>query len=173
MACASGHDYAEATTHYFRHVRELPQSQRRGSSWSLLSGGGLELHDQLGGHPAAVLYLDALRFGPLADLGAAGPACPCLAPAPGSVPRTGCSPPARGHVPGQGIAQLLGVLGVQVDFILGAVQAEADRALSLAAVKVIDVQGLYLLGHGCSISSLALSSAWSADAHAGGQVTVL
>ena len=33
----------------------------------LLPGGGLEFHYQLGGHPAAVFYLDALGFGPLAD----------------------------------------------------------------------------------------------------------
>ena len=33
----------------------------------LLPGGGLEFHYQLGGHPAAVFYLDALRLGPLAD----------------------------------------------------------------------------------------------------------
>jgi hypothetical protein len=38
--------------------------------------------------------------------------------------------------------------GVQVDLILGAVQPEADRALSLAAVKVVDQQDLDLLGPG-------------------------
>jgi hypothetical protein len=37
--------------------------------------------------------------------------------------------------------------GVQVDLILGAVQSEADGALSLAAIKVIDKHGLDLLGH--------------------------
>jgi hypothetical protein len=35
--------------------------------------------------------------------------------------------------------------GVQVDLILGAVQPEADRAVSLAAVKIVDKQGLYRL----------------------------
>jgi hypothetical protein len=37
------------------------------------------------------------------------------------------------------------MLGVQVDLILGAVQPEADRALGVAAVKVVDKKGLYLL----------------------------
>jgi hypothetical protein len=35
----------------------------------LLSGGGLEFDDQLGGHSSAVFYLYALSLGPLADLG--------------------------------------------------------------------------------------------------------
>jgi hypothetical protein len=43
------------------------------------------------------------------------------------------------------------MLGVQVDLILRAIQPEADRTFSGAAVDVIDEQGLYLLGHGCSI----------------------
>jgi hypothetical protein len=51
------------------------------------------------------------------------------------------------------------VLGVQVDLILGAVQPEPDRAFGLAAIEVVDEQGLYLMGHRCSISSLASSSA--------------
>ncbi len=40
----------------------------------LVSGGRLEFHYQLSRHPAAVLYLDALRLGPLADLGGIQPA---------------------------------------------------------------------------------------------------
>ncbi len=46
----------------------------------------------------------------------------------------------------------LGMFGVQVDLILGAVQPEADRALSLAAVKVVDEQDLDLLGYRCFFS---------------------
>jgi hypothetical protein len=42
--------------------------------------------------------------------------------------------------------------GIQVGLILGAVQPEADGPVSLGAVKVVDEQGLYLLGHGCSVS---------------------
>ena len=35
----------------------------------LLSGGGLEFDDELGGHPATVFYVDALGFSPLANFG--------------------------------------------------------------------------------------------------------
>jgi hypothetical protein len=41
---------------------------------------------------------------------------------------------------------------VQVDLIFRAVQPEADGSLGSTAVKVIDEQGLYLLGHGRSIT---------------------
>ena len=44
------------------------------------------------------------------------------------------------------------MLGVQVNLVLGTVQAEADRTVSVAAVNVIDEQGLHFLCHGCSIS---------------------
>jgi hypothetical protein len=42
--------------------------------------------------------------------------------------------------------------GVQIDLVLGAVQSEADSVFSLTAIEIIDEQGLYLLGHGFSIS---------------------
>ena len=45
--------------------------------------------------------------------------------------------------------QRLGVPGVQVDLILGAVQPEADSVLGLAAIKVLDEQDPYVLGHRC------------------------
>jgi hypothetical protein len=61
---------------------------------------------------------------------------------------------ARQHIP-----QRLGMLGVQVDLVLGAVQTEADSAFSLTAIEVIDEQDLYLLGHRFSIFSRASSSA--------------
>ena len=70
-------------------------------------------------------------------------------------------PPGRPHVACQRIPQRLGVLGVQVDLVLGAVQPDADSACSLAAIEVVDKQGLYLLGHGCSISSLTSPSAFA------------
>src|SRR4051794_31723793 len=53
-----------------------------------------------------------------------------------------------GNVGLQGIAQLVTVLGAEVDFVLGAVQGEADGALGLAAVDVVDEHCLDLLGHG-------------------------
>jgi len=42
--------------------------------------------------------------------------------------------------------------GVQVDLVIRAVQAEADRTLSFAAAEVVDEQGLYLLNRWCSVS---------------------
>ena len=44
-------------------------------------------------------------------------------------------------------AQFLAVRSVQVDLIVGAVQAKADGALGVTAVNVVDVKGLHLLGH--------------------------
>jgi len=41
------------------------------------------------------------------------------------------------------------MLGVQVDLVLGAVQPEPDSAFGLAAVEIIDEEGLDLLGHNC------------------------
>ena len=41
----------------------------------------------------------------------------------------------------------LGVLSVQVDFIVSTVQAEPDGAGSLAAVDVVDVESLHFLSH--------------------------
>jgi hypothetical protein len=48
--------------------------------------------------------------------------------------------------------QRLGMLCVQIDFILCAIQPEKDGACSFAAIKVIDKHGLYLLGQSYSIS---------------------
>ena len=115
---------------------------------ALLTGGGPELYYQVSGYPAAVLHLDALRLGPFADLGAIDAIGPCPAPAPGRPPRTASGPPRRPHVARQRIPQRLGMLGVQVDLVIGAVQTEADSSFSLTAIKVIDEQGLYLLSHG-------------------------
>jgi len=97
-----------------------------------------------------------MRLGPLADLSAVHPARPAAAPgwAPGAAP----SSPGRSHIARQRIPQRLGVLGIQVDLVLGAVQREADSAFSLAAIKVVEQQDLYLLGHRCSIRSLTSSS---------------
>ena len=97
-------------------------------SQPLLSGRGLESGHHLGWYPAAVCHLDALRLGPLADLSGAGPIGPCPAPPPGKAPRTASGPAGRPHVARQLIPQCLGVLGVQVDLILGAVQPELDGA---------------------------------------------
>jgi len=110
-------------------------------------GSGFELDHEFRGHPSAVLHFDALRLGPLADLGAVHPIRPRAASATGRPPGTGPCPPCRLHIARECVPQRPSMPGVQVDLILGAVQSEADGALSLAAIKVIDKHGLDLLGH--------------------------
>jgi hypothetical protein len=73
-----------------------------------------------------------------ADLSVVYSARRCPASAPSWPPRTAPRPPRRTHIARQRIPQCLSVLGVQVDLIFGAVQPEADRPLSLAAIKVVD-----------------------------------
>jgi hypothetical protein len=51
------------------------------------------------------------------------------------------------------------MLSVQVNLILAAVQPEPDSAVGLAAIEVVDEQGLYLLSHRCPISVTDASSA--------------
>ncbi len=97
-------------------VRRSPDEPRR--LQGLLSGSRLELDDQLGGHPSAVFYLDALRLGPLTDLGGVQPAHRAPAPASGRPPGTAASPPGSPHIPRQRVPQFLGVPGVQVDSYL-------------------------------------------------------
>src|ERR1700685_1832087 len=53
--------------------------------------------------------------------------------------------PAR---PCHRVPQRLGMLRIQVDLILRAIQPEANRPFSITTVNVVDVQGLYLLSHG-------------------------
>ena len=57
---------------------------------------------------------------------------------------------ASSHVARQCVPQRLGVRGVQVDLVLSAVEAEADRPLSGTAVDVVNEQGLHFLRHGFS-----------------------
>ena len=104
----------------------------------LLSGGCFEFDHQLGGHPAAVFDLDALGFGPLADVGGVQPAR--RSPAPGSrrPASSAVGPPRDAHITRKCVPQLPGVLFVQVDLVLGAVQPETDGSFGGAAVKVVD-----------------------------------
>ena len=48
------------------------------------------------------------------------------------------SPAGRTDVPREGVSQLPGVLGVQVDLVIGAVQPDTDCAVGLAAVEVVE-----------------------------------
>jgi hypothetical protein len=74
-----------------RHESE-PLYRRPGTSRILLPGCGRELDDQPGRHPSTVFHVDAVRFGPLADLGGVQPACSRPACAAGWPP---VPPPAR------------------------------------------------------------------------------
>ena len=118
---------------------------------TLFPGRGLELDHQFSRYPSAVFHLDALRLGPLADLGGVQPARRRPAPAPGRPPGTAPCAPGSGHKRRQRVPQCPGVLGAQVDLVLGAVQREPDSTLGLAAINVIDEQSLYLLSHGRSV----------------------
>ena len=106
----------------------------------------LVLSNNVGGHTATVLDVDALFPCPGADghgVGRAGPAGAAgSAPAGGAADLAGVS-----DVPAEGGAEFLAMPGVKVDLVFSAVQGEADRALGLAAVDVIDKQRRDLLCH--------------------------
>jgi hypothetical protein len=125
-------------------------ADERAAPCTLLAGCRLELHDQSSGYPAAILHLNTLSLGPLAYLGGVQPACRSPAGTAGRPPGNAAGPPGSTHVACQGIPQLLGMPGFQVDLVLRAVQAETDGSLGGTAVKVIDEQSLYLLSHGRS-----------------------
>jgi hypothetical protein len=115
-------------------------TDEQGVPCALLAGCRLELHDQFTGYPAAVLHVNALGLGPLAYLGGVQPACRSPTRAAGRPPGSAAGPPGSTHIAGQGVPQLLGVPGVQVDLVLRAVQGETDRSFGGTAVKVIDEQ---------------------------------
>ncbi len=64
----------------------------------------------------------------------------------GCPPGRAGDPPAGVDIASQGLAQFLGVLGAQVNLVLRAVQSNTDRSFCLAAIKVVDEEGLYFLG---------------------------
>jgi hypothetical protein len=111
----------------------------------LCSGGRLVLLDDAGRDAAAVLDLDALLPGPLADLG--GVDGGAAAPGAGCGPGRAAGPPGVREVLLQCLAELVVVRGAEVDLVFRAVQAEADGAGRLAAVEVVNEQGLNSLGH--------------------------
>src|SRR5216683_1599215 len=93
---------------------------------------------------------------PLPDLSEVQPAHRRPASSPGRPPATAACPPGAAHVARQRASQLPGMPGAQIDLVLRAVQPEADGAVCLTAIKVIDQLDLYLLSHNC----LFLSRAW-------------
>ena len=110
----------------------------------------LVLSNNVGGHTATVLDVDALFPGPAADRGGVDDAAGAAA--------AGGSPGGAADLAGvvdvcpQRGVELVGVLSAQVDFIVSTVQAEPDGASRLAAVDVIDVESLHFLSHdNCSV----------------------
>ena len=122
----------------------MPDAGERGVLCGLLAGRRLELHDQFSGYPPAIFHLDALRLGPLPDLGSVQPTRRPLAPATGGPTGAAVDSPPSPHEDSQCVPQLLGMPAVQVDFIFRAVQPKADCAFGGAAVQVNE-QGLYPL----------------------------
>jgi hypothetical protein len=96
-------------------------ADERGGECTLLAGCLLELHDEFSGYPTAILHFNALGLGPLAYLVGVQPACRFPAGAAGRPPGSAAGPPGSTHVAGQGISQLLGMPGIQVDLVLRAV----------------------------------------------------
>ena len=99
--------------------------------------GRLVALDDVGRDTAAVLDLDALPLGPLADLGGVDGGA---ASAAGRAPGRAAGPPGVRAVQLQCLAQLVAVRGAEVDLVFRPVQAEADGAGRLAAVEVVNEQ---------------------------------
>jgi hypothetical protein len=102
----------------------MPPEARATSRPGLRPHGRLVLFDDAGRNPAAVLDLDALALGPLADLGSVDGVA--AAPAPGCTPGCAAGPPGVREVDFQRLAELVAVRSAEVDFVVRAVQAEAD-----------------------------------------------
>jgi hypothetical protein len=114
----------------------------------LLSDGSPVLGDEADWYPAAVLDVIAVVPCPGADghvidgalLAAAGGGGGCLARGAGDLAGAGDVRAERG-------AQLVVVLAAEVDFVFCPVKGEADGAVGLAAVDVVDEERLDLLGY--------------------------
>src|SRR5258708_8184015 len=114
---------------------------------ALLSDGLLVLANEVGRDSSAVL--DAVAVLPCPGTDSHGVYRARLAARAGG---SAAGRPAQlagvGDIGSQGGAEFFVVLSAEVDFVFRAVQGEADGAVGLAAVDVVDEQGLDLLGHG-------------------------
>src|SRR4029077_8570656 len=113
----------------------------------LLTGGGPELHDNLGRDAPAVFDVNALGPCPYADGGGVGRAGARPAPAAARPPGTGRRPPGRNRHTWPGACATPPRFRAQVDLIIRAVQPETHGSLGLAAVEVVNEQNLNLLRH--------------------------
>jgi hypothetical protein len=129
----------------------------RGAFRALLCCGGLELGYQFGGYASAVFDVDALCLGPLANLGGIQPVRLGLASAWGWPPGTTADPATGTDITRKCVPQLLGVLSVQVDLVLGAVQSEVDERSSSRSSSTR--RRSWAVG-GSRSSSAARSQAW-------------
>jgi hypothetical protein len=129
---------------YGPHAVGGVRSRKAHAGGVLSRGCRLVFRDDVGGYAAAVFDVDALFPGPGADCGGVDGAGGAAA---GGSP--GCAAGLAGVVDvfPQRRVQFFGVLSAQVDFVAHAVEAEPDGACGLAAVDVVDVEGLYFLSH--------------------------
>src|SRR5712692_3048790 len=123
-------------------MRARGQSAPLPGSTSL--GGGLVLLDHAGGDPAAGADREAVVFGPRPDLAAALPA--------GRRPRRPARRPAA-RLAGvlderrELLAEGTGVLGAQVDLVVGTAEPEPHRLIRRAAIEVIVQRDGHFLSH--------------------------
>ena len=131
--------------------------------YALLARCRLELHDQFGGYPAAVLYVNALGLGPLAYLGGVQHACRAPARAAGRPPGSTADSPGSIHVAVRASRSSWACLVFRS--ISYSVPSRPKRTVPSAALPSrssinVDKQGLYLLGHG---RSSPLTGLWRAS----------
>jgi hypothetical protein len=110
-----------------------------GMSWTLPSGGGLELGRQFSGQSAADASLRCPALCPLADFSAVHRARRCPASAPGWPPGTAPAPSCRTRMPRQRIPERQGIPGIQVDLVLSALRPA--RTVPSASLPRLDHKG--------------------------------
>src|ERR1700738_1339094 len=132
--------------------RHRSRNNHAGGGLQLRPGRSLKLDDELAGYPTAVSHFDALRFGPLTNLGGTRSAARILPSAAlASPPGRATDLAPRRDVLCCGFPQRLRMSSAQVNLVVRAIQTKADSSFCLAAIDVIDEQGLYLLSHACSV----------------------
>src|SRR6202034_3216469 len=121
--CVVGNAVAGQATRCGNGFSRSPAAITRAPLRCLRPCSGLVLLDDVGRDTAAVLDLDALPLGPLADLG--GVDGGAASPAAGRAPARAAGPPGMREVLLQRVAQLVAVRGAEVDLVFRAVEAEA------------------------------------------------
>ena len=138
----------------------------------LLRGRGFELHDELGGYPAAVFDVDALASGPVADFGGVRVARAGLAAGPGWALSAGRSP-GRVDIAGERAAQRLSVLAAEVDLVACAALGEPEGCARQGRSPVSRARGPLELCSFWTTLAVEMPIAGSASAAAGAASPVL